>query len=117
MTPKRLILHIIGLALCVLPPAICTLTYFPIWSAQGGGKTLAGGAALLLTICALPLFKLVRRLIASHACYLVWLFCFVIFFALSRIAEEMTVISFAGLVGNLAGAVIMRIGERQTDEE
>lgn len=105
-------LHILGFLLCILPPAVCTLTYFPLWREVGYESCIAGGAALLLVICAIPLFKLIRRGLASFSSYMVWLILFLLFFALSKIADQMTVISFVGFVGNLLGAVCFWLARR-----
>ncbi len=105
-------LHILGFVLCVVPPIICTLSYFPLWRESGGGRALSGLCALLTVISALPLYKAVRRLLASPASYTVWLLLFLLFFSLSRIADEMTVISFVGFLGNILGAVCFKIARR-----
>lgn len=109
------LLYVVGVSLCVLPPAICVLTYFPLWREIGYQHCIAGGSALLLVICMIPLYRLIRRGIASVSAYLVWLIMFILFFALSRIAEQMTVISFVGFIGNLLGAICLHIAKKCRD--
>ena len=112
------ILHIAGFALCILPPAICTLSYFPLWKASGFESCIAGGTALLLVLCAIPLWKMIKKALTSYSSYLIWLMLFLLFFALSRIATQMTVISLVGFIGNLLGAICFRIAKsvgRRTD--
>ena len=104
---SKFCLHILGVLLCVLPPSICALCYFPLWRYESG-KTVVGAVALLLALSAMPLFKLIRRRLDSAASYVMWLLLFLLFFSLSKIAYEMTVISFYGFVGNLLGAFLMR---------
>lgn len=106
----KIILHIVGFLLCIVPATLCTMCYFPVWREAGAASCLAGGGALILVICALPLFKLLRRVLASPSAYMMWLIAFLLFFALSRIATEMTVISFVGFVSNLIGAILMKVG-------
>ena len=96
----------------MVPPAICTLSYFPLWTVAGGGRVIAGGAALLLVMCAIPIVKFLRKNFESFASYLMWLCAFLIFLLLSRIAEEMTVITFVGFVSNLIGAVFFAFAKR-----
>ena len=108
----NLCLHIIGLFFCIVPPALCTLFYFPLRKSAGGGAVLAGGCVLLLIICMIPAWKLALRLLRSPASYTVWLLLFLGFLLSSRIAEQMTVISFAGLIGNLVGAVFFKLSGR-----
>ena len=107
-----LALHITGFALCILPPAICTLAYFPLWKTVGYESCIAGGTALLLALCAIPLYKLLRKWLSSYSSYLIWLILFLLFFALSKIADQMTVISLVGFIGNLLGAVCFHIARR-----
>ena len=112
----NIILHIVGFLLCGLPPVIATLTYFPLWLERGEGYVIAGGTALLVALCALPLWKYIARVLHSPASYVLWLIIFLFFLALARIADEMTVISFAGLCGNILGAVCFRIAKGGGDE-
>ena len=103
----NIILHIIGYSLCVLPPAICTLAYFPLWNEVGAGKVISGGAALLTVLSLIPLIRFIRRALFTGASYWMWLIIFVAFLALGRIADEMTVIAFYGFIGNILGAVFI----------
>ena len=103
-------LHILGILLCVVPPAVCTLLYFPLWKISGYAYCIAGGTALLLVICLLPLYKLIIRATKSASSYLLWLIMFLLFVALSKIGEQMTVISFVGFISNLAGAICFKLG-------
>lgn len=108
-------LHIVALCFCILPPALCTLFYFPLWRGSSA-KTIAGGTLLLLLLSAMPLFKLIRHKLKSVAGYVGWLVLFILFLTLSSIAHEMTVISFYGFIGNLIGAVLFKISDRRRVE-
>ena len=110
-------LHILGFMLCILPPAVFTLMYFPLWKSVGYEYCIAGGVALLLALCMIPLYKFIRQRLESYSSYLLWLVLFLLFFGLSRIADQMTVISFAGFVGNLAGALCFYIAKRRMGKE
>ena len=115
----NIILHIIGLIICVVPPAVCTLSYFPLWTAAGGGRVIAGGAALLLVMCAMPILKFFKKNFETFASYIMWLCAFLVFLLLSRIAEEMTVITFVGFVSNVIGAIFFALakGRRVKSDE
>ena len=106
-------LHILGLLLCTLPPAVCTVLYFPMWQIAGGGRAFSGVCAFFVIISALPLYKALKALFRSPASYLVWTLIFLFCFLFSRIAEEATVISFVGAVSNILGAVLFRIAKRR----
>ena len=108
----KLSLHSVGFLLCIVPPAVCTLMYFPLWKEVGYESCIAGGAALLLVLALIPLYKLIRKGLASYSSYLMWLLLFLLFLGLSRIADEMTVISFVGFVSNLLGAICFYFAKR-----
>ena len=105
-------LHILALSLCVLPPALATLFYFPIWKMRGGVALLSGGVILLIALSALPIMKFLAQKIRSAASWVRWSFIFLAFFLLGRIADEMTVISFFGVIGNLLVAFVFKIAKR-----
>lgn len=111
----KFILQILGFFLCIAPPLVCTASYFPIW--KESTQALSGGALLLILISAIPIYKLIKRKLASPASYVIWLVLFVIFFTLSSIAEQMTVISFFGFVGNLLGAICFKMAKRGVKNE
>ncbi len=113
----KLALHILALSLCILPPLACTLYYFPLWRTRGAGALISGGAALLIALSAMPLMKLLTRLLRSAASYVMWSLIFFAFLFLREIADEMTVISFTGAVGNILGAVIFKITRRCENDE
>ena len=108
----KFILHILALSLCVLPPALATLFYFPLWQSRSGLAILSGGTVLLIALSALPLLKFIGKKIRSAASWVMWSFIFIIFFLLREIADEMTVISFFGAVGNILGAILFKIAKR-----
>lgn len=106
---RAVVLRVIGLALCVIPVTVSIFSYFPVWRAEGGEVLLSGVALLLLLLAAIPLYKLLSHHLRSPAAYTVWLIAFILFSLLSSIADEMVVISFVGLIGNLLGAVLFRL--------
>lgn len=111
-TTRYLLLRALGILLSVVPPMVCTLLYFPVFRAAGGEELICGGAVLLLIICALPAFRYLKEHLRSPSVPLLWGACFLLFFALSKIAEEMIVISFVGWISNLAAAVAFRLSDR-----
>ena len=116
MRLKELIISFIALLFSTLPPLVATITYFPIWAAKSGTHVISGFSLLLTLICISPIFKLVKRALASPSVTTVWLVVFALFFALSKIAEEMIVISFVGFIGNLIGALLFRLAKKSAGE-
>ena len=114
---KWLALTALGAAVSVLPPMLAVLAYFPAWVAEGGEAVLSGFTAFLLIIAALPIFRTMKKLLASPSAWVMWLIAFLVFLLLSNIASEMTVISFVGLIANVIGAIIFRLAKRYKDRD
>ena len=108
----RILFSFLGLAFCIVPVVICILKYFPVWTARGGETIFSAITLILVAIAAVPLFSFIKRILRSPASYTVWLVFFIFFFLVSRIAEEMVVISFVGFISNLVGAVFFKISKR-----
>ena len=108
-------LHFVGFCLCIIPPLVCALSYFPLWKNAGYETCIAGGGAILLILCFMPMIKFLSKIIKSYSAYLIWLICFLLFLALSKIADQMTVISFVGFVGNALGALCFKLAERRNN--
>lgn len=104
------------LALCfsVGVPLAATLSFFPFWRSAGGGRVLSGLCLILLILCALPLWRLLRRAFRTVSAPLVWAALFLLFLAVDAVAGQMKVITFAGTCGNAVGAVFFRLAKRRT---
>ena len=109
---KYPLLAALAVAVSVIPVAIATVSYFSLWRERGSEALLSGTALVLLLLASAPIFKLIRRMLASPSIPLVWLTVFLIFFALKSIADEITVIALVGFISNSAGALIYKLAER-----
>ena len=78
---------------------------------------LSGFTVLLLAVCALPLWRAVKKVLSSPSIHTLWLIFFILFLLLSRVAEEMTVISLVGFLSSSLGAILIRLSEDQSKEE
>lgn len=110
------ILYLTGLALSTVPPIVAVLSYFPFWRAASDGSTVCGFTLLLILLAGRPLYKHLRAHFASPASYTLWFAVFIAFLALSRIADEVTVIAFVGFVSNLAAAVSFKMSKSKTKD-
>lgn len=110
---RRLIFGIIGLLISTVPTAICVLSYFPLWQERGEDCVLSGVALILLLLSLIPLIRIIKGKLKTPASYMVWLIIFVLFFSLSKIADEMTVISFVGFTTNLLGSVFFKLSKKK----
>lgn len=109
---KYVLLYALGLVLCVVPVATSVLFYFPLWCAKGGGAVVSGFSVLLMILCLIPFGKHLKEIFKSPSGYILWLTLFIIFLLLSKIANEMTVISFVGFIGNALGAVAFKLSQK-----
>ena len=112
---KKVIFNLIGLIMSILPVTIATLSYFPLWRNAGGGAMVSGFAVLLLVLCSMPLFRLIRRVLESPSAEKIWLISFVIFFMLSRIADQMKIISLVGLISNIVASFFFKLGGKRDE--
>ena len=111
---KRSVLRVIALTVCISPPAIATISYFPVWVVREDTSVLSGMALLVLTIVLIPLMKYIKEKMESPSAPVIWMISFLLFFLLSKIATEMTIISLIGFVSNLIGALIFKLADRTT---
>ena len=112
---KELTFTAAGIAISTLPVLVCALSYFPLWLKRGGAYVVSGFAVILCILALSPLVKFVKDALKSPASYVLWLSAFLLFLLLSRIADEMTVISFVGFVSNLIGAVFFRLSKKYSE--
>ena len=113
---KSLIFGIIGLIFSTLPPLFATLSFFPIWKERGPEAMLSGLSLCLILISAVPIIRAVKRAVSAPSAPLLWFFLFVLFFLLSRIADDITVIAFVGFISNLIGALFFSISRKYGDK-
>lgn len=109
---KYYALTALSVAVSVIPVAAATLSYFSLWSERGGAAVLSGGALILMLLASAPIFKLIKRALASPSIPLIWLVFFLLFFTLRSIADEITVISLVGFISNSIGALIFKFASR-----
>ena len=112
-----ILLRIIAMFFCTGPVMSAILLYFPLWKENGADAVLSGFSLILILASLLPLVKLFKRMLRSPSVYMMWLIAFLIFFLFSKIADQMTVISFVGFVGNLIGSVLFRLAKRVSGKE
>lgn len=111
-TKTGLVLYFTGVIFSVLPVTLTTLLYFPLWQSEGSGHVISGVALLLLLLAFLPAIRILMAKIKSPSAVLLWFIVFALFFALRKIADQITVIAFFGFLGNLIGAVFFKLSGR-----
>ena len=113
---KRLLFNALGLFFSVIPVAVAIFSYFPLWLRRGDASILSGISLLLLVAALVPCYRYVRDALRSASAPIMWFFFFVLFFLLSKIADEITVISFVGFVSNLIGSGFFKIARKEVND-
>ena len=114
---KRLFFNSLGLGICIIPVVVAILSYFPLWLAREDASVLSGLAVLLITAALVPMYKYLGSILRSPSASLMWFAVFIVFLFLSKIANEMTVISFVGFTTNLIGSLFFKFAKRYDKEE
>ena len=113
---KAAALRLLALTVATAAPLIAVLSYFPSFGRGGAAGMISGFSLLLLVLVSVPLFKFIAEKLRSASAPVMWLFVFILFFSLSSIARQMTVISLVGFISNLIAAVIFRLADKHGGE-
>lgn len=106
------LLRILGITLCVLPPALATLEFFPLWLTREDCR-LSALSVLLLLLSAAPLFRLLRARLRSPSAWLVWLLLWALLCAFEPIVASLKTIALISFPTSLLGAVCFRLAKRK----
>ena len=110
---KRKLFKLAGLIISTLPPLLAVLSYFPIWRERGAEAMLSGLSLCLIMMTAIPIFRAIKTAFKSPSAPIVWFMVFLLFFALSKIADDITVIAFVGFISNLIGALFFTVAKKE----
>ena len=111
----RWLFRTLGLALCVLPPALATLEYFPLWFSEGR-TAVSAVAVLLLLLSAVPIIRLVRKHLRSPSAWMLWLVLWALLAALRPILAAIETIALISFPTSLLGALCFRLARRQGED-
>lgn len=114
---KIFALHVLGLAVCVVPPIIATLEHFPLWF-QRSETAISAVSAMLVTLCCIPFMKQIKAYFkGTPASWAIWLVIYVLIAVFSKLAEGIETVAFIGLTSNLIGGFIFRIEKHMKHKE
>ena len=102
---------LLGYALCVFPPALCVLEYFPLWISSGE-KRLSGIALVLLAACFVPALRFFRQHLRSPSALLFWLLLFLFVCAFRAVMDELFTISLVALASSVPGTACLYAARR-----
>ena len=99
-----------AIAVDVAVPLVATLTQFPVWVEKSSEATVSGLFLVFAVLAAIPLFKQIKEFMKSPSVWILWCVLFVVFVVLQNIIGEMVKICFAGMIANIIGAGIYKLG-------
>lgn len=99
-----------AVAIDVLGPLIATLTQFPVWVEKSAEATVSGLFLVFAFASAIPFLKQIKAFIKSPSVWVLWCVLFVLFVALQNIVREMVIVCFVGMITNIMGAGIYKLG-------
>lgn len=108
---KGRILRAFGFLFCIVPPAIVTLEYFPLFKAQPE-KGVCVLSAVFLLVAAIPFWKYIKRALRSPSAWMIWLAIYLFSMAFAPIIQQMRVISLVSLSTSLVGATLFKVARK-----
>ena len=109
---KALVVHWLGMLICIVPPVLAVLEYFPLWFSETE-STMSVFSMTLLLLCCLPFWKQIKDYFkGTPAAWVIWLIITVVFKALAEISVDIGNISLIALISNLIGGLIFRLEKR-----
>ena len=117
---KVFVLNIIGLTIAVVPTLLAVISYFPIWKERGAATMVSAISLCLILVAFIPLMRFMKSLLKSPSATTVWFILFILFCFLSKIANDMTIISFVGFISNLTASFffsLARMRKENADEK
>ena len=105
---KATLLHVLGLLICIVPPALSVLEFFPILS-ETPEKQISTFGVLMLAVCCIPFWRTIKAFFSTPSAWKVWLVIFLASYLLNSIVGELVVISAIGLVSGIAGGAVFRL--------
>ena len=117
---KHILLYFTGMLFCILPAAAVIISEFPLWvekgnSALASGIVLSASTLFLLSVAFTPLWRIVLARLRSPASFVMWGIMTFLFISVKNLIDSLILISFAGFVGNLIGAVFFELAARYSD--
>lgn len=108
---KGKITKAVALALDIGAPLIATFMQFPAWVERSAGSTVSGTFVVFAILSSIPLFRFLKDIFKSPSAPLLWGVALALLIALRNIVDEMIVICFVGVISNVAGTAIYKIGD------
>ncbi len=115
-SPKILLYNILGYILCIVPAAICTVWYFPLWM-QDRNSCISLLSVVVLLICAIPLWRMIRECFKTPSAWKIWLVMLLVFSAVEHIIVGLRVIACVAFPSSALGGVFFLLAKRAKEKE
>ena len=112
---KATALSVCGYALCILPPAAAVLEHFPVWLAADERSAFSAIGMCLLALCCLPFLRALKAWLRTPSAWRMWLCLFLVLWLGRPLAEGLLAVSFFGVLGSIAGAVLLKMGRAEAE--
>lgn len=110
-TTEGKICKISAVVIDVAAPLAATITQFPVWVDRSAGATVSGLFVLFAFLSAIPFFKQIKAYFKSPSAWVMWCIIFVSLLALRAIIDEIVIICLVGVIANMIGAGVYKIGD------
>ena len=107
---KGNIIYYIGLVGAILAPLIAAMTQFPVWIEYVDSGEVGFLFVFAAMLCCIPLFKHFKIALRSPTATVMWVFIFLLSWALESIIMQIKLIALVGLIANVAGAILCGVG-------
>lgn len=107
---KGTIIYYTGLVISILAPLVAAATQFPVWTENVDSGQIGGMFVFVVLLCMIPLFNHLKIALKSPSSCLLWTIIFVCTWALSKIIQQLIIVSLVGTVANYVGALLCGIG-------
>ena len=108
---KARILYISALALCILPPSLLSLHYFPLWITDRDAS-ISLFSVFILCLCLLPFRRAIVAALRSPSAWQMWLILYLCLTLLDGISESLRPLSLFSCLCSIPAAVLFRLARR-----
>lgn len=100
----------LALFLDIWAPFMAACTQFPIWVEKSSGATISGLFVIFALLSAIPAVRYFKNKHKTPSSALMWSIFFVVLLALSKIIDQMLAVCFIGMVANIVGSLMYKLG-------
>lgn len=101
----------ISIGIDVTAPLIATASQFPIWVERSSEATVSGLFLVFAFLSCIPFWKQIKVYFKSPSATVVWIVMLVLFIAIRNIADEIIFVSVVGVISNLCGTGLYKLGD------